>query len=318
VDHHAYISPTSQQYAPVPSIPKRIPGPSLAEMITHTPFYRKHIISVKQFDRNDLHLLFSIAQEMRTGVERQGVLNILQGRLICTMFFEPSTRTASSFEAAMQRLGGKVVSVTASASSVTKGESLGDTVRTLACYSDAIVMRHPDPDSAQIAASVSPVPIINGGNGSIEHPTQAFLDLFTIREELGTVNGLTVTFVGDLKYGRTVHSLIRLLLHYQVHVNLVSPSQLGLPDEVKADLVGRMEVQEFSELTDDVVARTDVLYCTRVQGERFESMEEYERLKSCFVVDNRVLARAKKSMIVMHPLPRNQEISDEVDFDQVR
>jgi len=306
-----------QQSGALMSIPPMIPGPSLSEMISHTPFFRKHIISVKQFDRNDLHLLFSIAQEMRIGVERQGVLNILQGRLICTMFFEPSTRTSSSFEAAMQRLGGKVVSVTASASSVTKGESLGDTIRTLACYSDAIVMRHPSPDSAQIAASVSPVPIINGGNGSIEHPTQAFLDLFTIREELGTVNGLTITFVGDLKYGRTVHSLIRLMLHYHVNVNLVSPSQLALPEEVKADLRGRIEFQEYGELNNEIVARTDVLYCTRVQQERFESNDEYERLKSCFVIDNRVLRAAKKGMIVLHPLPRNQEISDEVDFDQV-
>jgi carbamoyl-phosphate synthase/aspartate carbamoyltransferase len=178
-------------------------------------------------------------------------------------------------------------------------------------------MRHPSADSAHIAASLSPVPIINGGNGSIEHPTQAFLDLFTIREELGTVNGLTVTFVGDLKYGRTVHSLVRLLLHYHVKVNLVSPSQLALPDEVKADLYGKLEFHEYSELSNDIVAESDVLYCTRVQGERFESMEEYEHLKSCFVVDNKVLRAAKKGMIVMHPLPRNQEISDEVDFDQV-
>ena len=309
--------PTVQPLSQLAGIPQTIPGPTLSDMITHTPFYRKHIISVKQFDRNDLHLLFGIAQEMRTGVERQGVLNLLQGRLLCSMFFEPSTRTSSSFEAAMQRLGGKVVSVTASASSVTKGESLGDTIRTLACYGDAIVMRHPSADSAQIAASVSPVPIINGGNGSIEHPTQAFLDLFTIREELGTVNGLTITFVGDLRYGRTVHSLIRLLLHYHVNVNLVSPTQLALPEEVKSDLHGKMEFREYYELIPDVIARTDVLYCTRVQGERFESMEEYERLKSYFIVDNRVLRSAKKSMIVMHPLPRNQEISDEVDFDQV-
>jgi carbamoyl-phosphate synthase/aspartate carbamoyltransferase len=178
-------------------------------------------------------------------------------------------------------------------------------------------MRHPSADSAHIAASLSPVPIINGGNGSMEHPTQAFLDLFTIREELGTVNGLTVTFVGDLKYGRTVHSLVRLLLHYHVNVNLVSPSQLALPDEVKADLEGKIEFREYSELNAEVVAQSDVLYCTRVQGERFESAEEYERLKSCFVVDNKVLRVAKKGMIVMHPLPRNQEISDEVDFDQV-
>jgi len=308
---------STQQSNYMSSIPQKVPGPSLADMITHTSFYRKHIISVKQFDRNDLHVLFSIAQEMRTGVERQGVLNILQGRLISTMFFEPSTRTCSSFEAAMQRLGGKVVSVTASASSVSKGESLGDTIRTLACYSDAIVMRHPSAESAHIAASLSPVPIINGGNGSIEHPTQAFLDLYTIREELGTVNGLTVTFVGDLKYGRTVHSLVRLLLHYHVNVNLVSPAQIALPDDVKADLKGKLEFHEYSELNDEVIAQSDVLYCTRIQEERFESLEEYERVKSCFVVDNKALRAAKKGMIVMHPLPRNQEISDEVDFDQV-
>lgn len=316
-DQHYASPPAMQPPGALMGISPMLPGPSLAEMISHTPFYRKHIISVKQFDRHDLHLLFSIAQEMRIGVERQGVLNILQGRLICTMFFEPSTRTSSSFEAAMHRLGGKVVSVTASASSVTKGESLSDTIRTLACYSDAIVMRHPSADSAQIAASVSPVPIINGGNGSIEHPTQAFLDLFTIREELGTVNGLTITFVGDLKYGRTVHSLIRLMLHYHVRINLVSPAQLSLPEEVKIDLHGKMEFNEYTELNNDVITRTDVLYCTRVQRERFDSDEEYERLKSYFIINNRVLRSAKKTMIVMHPLPRNQEISDEVDFDQV-
>jgi carbamoyl-phosphate synthase/aspartate carbamoyltransferase len=161
------------------------------------------------------------------------------------------------------------------------------------------------------------VPIINGGNGSLEHPTQAFLDLFTIREELGTVTGITVTFTGDLKYGRTVHSLIKLLRYYDVRINLVSPSALALPDEVRQQIKTSAQLAiEHEILTPDIVQRSDVLYCTRVQKERFASHDEYERLKDSFTIDNSVLRYAKPTMIVMHPLPRNREISEEVDFDQ--
>jgi len=187
----------------------------------------------------------------------------------------------------------------------------------VACYGDAIVLRHPDEDSADRAARASPVPIINGGNGSKEHPTQAFLDLFTIREELGTVNGLTVTFMGDLKYGRTVHSLSKLLLHYDVRIQFVSPKELAMPEEVKKEIQERGALLgEFNELTPEIVARSDVLYCTRVQKERFKDLHEFERLKDSFVVDNKVLMHAKAHMVVLHPLPRNREISEEVDFDQ--
>ncbi|KAF8477091.1 hypothetical protein BDZ91DRAFT_688177 [Kalaharituber pfeilii] len=302
----------SKLYPSVPSV-----SPSLAELLVRSNFKRRHILSVKQFTRADLHLLFTVAQEMRLAVERWGVIDLLKGRLLCTMFFEPSTRTSSSFDAAMQRLGGRTVAIAAQTSSAQKGETLQDTIRTLACYGDAVVLRHPEESSAEIAAKYSPVPIINGGNGSMEHPTQAFLDLFTIREELGTVNDLTITFTGDLKYGRTVHSLAKLLQHYHVRIQLVSPPQLALPAEVRDELVKSGQLLcESNELTPEIVARSDVLYCTRVQKERFADLHEYERLKNSFIVNHLVMKNAKQHMVVMHPLPRNAEIAEEVDFDQ--
>ncbi len=286
-------------------------------LLATSPFKNRHVLSVTQYSRQDLHLLFTVAQEMRLGVQRSGILPILSSRVLCTMFYEPSTRTSASFDAAMQRLGGRTVVVNTDHSSTKKGETLQDTIRTLGCYGDAVVLRHPDDNSAAIAAKFSTVPIINGGNGSLEHPTQAFLDLFTIREELGTVSGITVTFTGDLKYGRTVHSLIKLLQYYEVRINLVSPSALALPEEVRRQIQasGQLAI-ESDVLTPDIVARSDVLYCTRVQQERFPNQEEYERLKDTFIIDNSVLRYAKPTMVVMHPLPRNREISEEVDFDQ--
>ena len=293
-------------------------APSLQALLGNSPFKNQHVISVNQFTRQDLHLLFTVAQEMRLGVQREGILSILKGRLLCTMFYEPSTRTSASFDAAMQRLGGRTVAITTSHSSTVKGETLADSLRTLACYGDAIVLRHPDENSMEIAQKYSPIPIINGGNGSKEHPTQAFLDLFTIREELGTVTGLTITFTGDLRYGRTVHSLLKLLQHYDVHIQLVSPHFLSLPTDI-LDLIkskpGQL-VGASTELTPEIVARSDVLYCTRIQRERFEDLDQYERLKDSFVVDNKTLRNAKSQMIVMHPLPRNNEVNVEVDYDQ--
>lgn len=283
----------------------------------HNVFLRNSVLSVKDFTRADMHSLFTVAQEMRLAVERQGVLDLLRGRLLATMFYEPSTRTSSSFDAAMQRLGGRVVAVAAGSSSVKKGETLQDTIRTLACYSDAIVLRHPEEESAEIAAKYSPVPIINGGNGTKEHPTQALLDLFTIREELGTVNGITVTFMGDLKYGRPVHSLLYLLRQYHVRVQLVAPKELALPSSLRDMLVeNNMLASETQELTPEIIAKSDVLYCTRVQEERFQDREQYLRLKDTYVVDNKILSHAKQHMCVMHPLPRTSEIKEEVDFDQ--
>lgn len=302
-----------------PLLPPAMPpiSSTMADLLTNSPFKQKHILSVNQFSRQDLHLLFTVAQEMRVGVQRQGVLDILRGRLLCTLFYEPSTRTSASFDAAMQRLGGRTVPIATSHSSTKKGETLQDTIRTLGCYGDAIVLRHPSESSAETAAKYSMVPIINGGNGSLEHPTQAFLDLFTIREELGTVTGLTITFVGDLRYGRTVHSLCKLLRHYAVSIQLVAPTPLSLPSSLRQTLISNGQlIAEATSLSPQIVARSDVLYCTRVQKERFEDPSEFEKLGDGCVVNNRVLKGAKQGMVVMHPLPRNEEIEEEVDFDQ--
>lgn len=305
--------------APLSSLPPPLPflSNSVTDLLAHSPFKQKHIISVEQFSKADLHLLFTVAQDMRVAVSRHGILDILRGRLLCTLFFEPSTRTSASFDAAMQRLGGRTIAISTAHSSTMKGESLQDTIRTLACYGDGIVLRHPDNDSADVAAKYSPVPIINGGNGTREHPTQAFLDLFTIREELGTLNGLTVTFVGDLRHGRTVHSLCRLLARYNASVQLVAPASLRLPADVRQGVLAAGQLlSESEQLTPEILARSDVLYCTRVQKERFDSPEAYEAVKDVFCVDAKVLRQCKKSAIVMHPLPRNAEISEEIDGDQ--
>ncbi|KAI1287528.1 hypothetical protein EDD11_010338, partial [Mortierella claussenii] len=209
--------------APVLAARESLPS-SIARILNNSPFSHRHVLSSKQFDRNDLHTLFSLAHEMRTQVERNGSIDLLHGKVMCSMFYEPSTRTSCSFSAAMCRLGGTVVGADGSSSSVVKGETLEDTVRTLGCYGDLIVLRHPAPGSAATAAKFSKVPVINAGDGIGEHPTQAFLDVYTIREELGTVNGLTITLVGDLKNGRTVHSLVKLLAYYSVTLNFVSPA----------------------------------------------------------------------------------------------
>lgn len=255
---------------------------------------------------------------MRLQVERNGTVDVLKGRVLCTMFYEPSTRTSSSFDAAMKRCGGEVVQISADNSSVTKGESLADTVRTLGCYGDAIVLRHPDVGSAQTAAKFSPVPIINAGDGIGEHPTQALLDVYTIRSELGTVNGRTITLLGDLKNGRTVHSLVTILCLYSVRLNFVSPPGLAMPASVVAAARRTGVTVRLCDDLEEVLADTDVLYVTRVQRERFESEAEWTRVKDAYRVDHSVLARAKPEMIVMHPLPRLTEIDPEVDFDSRR
>lgn len=291
---------------------------------THLPFgenknaawYGKDIISVKQFSRADLEYVFGVAHEMRGMVERVGTFDLLKGKILANLFYEPSTRTSSSFTAAMERLGGSVIPINeVKYSSVSKGESLPDTIRTLECYADVIVLRHPETGSAAIAAKAARKPVINAGDGVGEHPTQALLDTFTIFEELGggQVDGMTVTMLGDLKYGRTVHSLARLLSLFKVTLNYVSPDILKMPKEVKDEVAEKgIPQKEFSRL-EDVLPVTDVLYVTRVQKERFEDPAEYEKVKNSFVVDTEIMKTAKKEMIVMHPLPRVTEIS--MDFD---
>src|SRR5512133_505523 len=197
------------------------------------PFYGKDILSVKQFDRTDLEYIFGVAREMEEMVRRVGSFDLLKGKILASLFYEPSTRTSSSFTSAMERLGGSVIPISeVRYSSVSKGESLPDTIRTLEAYADVIVLRHPEVGSAELAAKYARKPIINAGDGVGEHPTQALLDLFTIREELGHIDGLTISMVGDLKYGRTVHSLARLLTLYDVRLNYVSPEILRMPEHI--------------------------------------------------------------------------------------
>ncbi|KAG8799742.1 hypothetical protein FRC16_004468 [Serendipita sp. 398] len=246
---------------------------------------------------------------------------LIQGRTVFldgASFTSAIGRDLSSFETAMKRLGGEVVQVTANTSSVVKGETIADTVRTMACYTDAIVIRHPAVGSAQTAAKFSPVPILNAGDGIGEHPTQALLDVFTIRSELGTVNGRTITLLGDLKNGRTVHSLVTLLQFYSVRLNFVSPSLLAMPDSIVSSARRAGIPVTICESLDDVLEDTDVLYVTRVQKERFTNEEEWQSVASSYVVNHAVLARAKPDMIVMHPLPRVNEIDPDVDFDARR
>lgn len=280
------------------------------------PYYGRDILTVSQFGRDDLTYIFGVAHEMRAMVERVGTFDLLKGKILANLFYEPSTRTSSSFTSAMERLGGSVIPINeVRYSSVSKGESLPDTVRTLECYADVIVLRHPEVGASALAARYSRKPIINAGDGIGEHPTQALLDLFTILEELGRIDGLTVTMLGDLKYGRTVHSLSRLLSLYDVRLNYVSPDILRMPPELIEEVRAKGIPQAEHDGLEAVLPQTDVLYVTRVQKERFEDLEAYERVKGMFVITPETMRRAKEHMIVMHPLPRVGEIAMEVDDD---
>ena len=279
-------------------------------------FYRKDILSVKQFNRQDLDYIFGVAHEMRGMVERIGTFDLLKGKILANLFYEPSTRTSSSFTSAMERLGGSVIPINeVRYSSVSKGESLPDTVRTLECYADVIVLRHPEIGASALAAKYARKPVINAGDGPGEHPTQALLDLFTIIEELGEFDEITVTMLGDLKYGRTVHSLSRLLALYNVRLNYVSPDILRMPEEIIVELDEKGISQNEYTTLDPIIPETDVLYVTRVQKERFDDLDHYEGVKDAFVITPDTLEKAKDRMIIMHPLPRVNEISMDVDED---
>jgi len=282
----------------------------------NAPWYGKDILSVKQFDRDDIEYVFGVAHEMEGMVRRVGTFDLLKGKILASLFYEPSTRTSSSFTSAMERLGGSVIPINeVRYSSVSKGESLPDTIRTLECYADVIVLRHPEVGSAALAAQYARKPIINAGDGVGEHPTQALLDIVTIHEELGNLEGLNVTMVGDLKYGRTVHSLARLLTLFGAKLNYVSPEILRMPAEIMDEIREKgIEQKEYDNL-EEVIGSSDVLYVTRVQKERFEDPAVYESVRNAFIIDPAMMSKAKDEMIVMHPLPRVGEITMEVDSD---
>lgn len=264
--------------------------------------WRRAVVSVDQFAKHDIEEIFAAADRLAVGRTTP-----LGGKTIVNLFYEPSTRTSSSFYAAMTRLGGSVIPINeVNYSSVTKGETLEDTIRTLECYADAIVLRHYDDDATERAVAVASVPVINAGNGAGEHPTQALLDLYTIQKERGAVDGLTVTMMGDLKYGRTVHSLTKLLRLYDVRLRFVSPPELRMPRAYVAE-----DDSEHTDL-DEVIADTDVLYVTRVQKERLAGAIDID---FSYAVTPGHMARARRDMVLMHPLPRVGEIPTSIDDD---
>ncbi|TFG01334.1 MAG: aspartate carbamoyltransferase [Promethearchaeota archaeon] len=268
------------------------------------------IISAKQFNREDIEYLLKKSREMVNSTNS----NLLKGKILATLFFEPSTRTRLSFESAMYRLGGNVIGFqSGDVSSIKKGESLADTIRTVENYSDCIVIRHSMEGAAKMASRFSKVPIINAGSGSGEHPTQALLDLLTIREECGKLDGLNIGIMGDLKYGRTVHSLAVLFSNFDVNLYFISPKELAVRNQEKEFLIQRQikfkEVIQYRSLLDLL----DVLYMTRIQRERFVDIEEYEKVKNVYIFKQEDLINTKDTFILMHPLPRITEISPDVD-----
>ncbi len=302
-------------------MPELTPLFNYADMLEKNPISNgltgQDIISVNQFDRDYISYVFARAREMREMVQRVGSADLLKGYVLACLFYEPSTRTSSSFIAAMERLGGSVIPITQGVkfSSVSKGETLADTVRTLEQYADAIVLRHPDIGSAKLAADYASVPVLNAGDGAGEHPTQALLDLFTIREELGQIDGLKIAMVGDLKYGRTVQSLTKLLLHFNVSLRYVSPEILRLPLNTMNQVIDvGLDVRETHDVA-DVIENADVLYITRVQKERFADLAQYEEVKDYYEITTELMEKAKEKMVVMHPLPRVGEIHYNVDND---
>ncbi len=277
----------------------------------------QHILSTSQFNREMLDEHLKRAEIMER-VAAQGGSDDLKGKILATLFYEPSTRTRLSFETAMLKLGGQVISQESAyvSSSAAKGETIEDTIRIVNGYADAIVLRHPEMGTAERAARVSEIPVINAGDGPGEHPTQSLLDLFTLQKELGHIDGISIAFVGDLKYGRTVRSLARFLTNYtNVHITFVSPAPLRIGDNIKKILSEHRVSFSETERLEEIMMNTDVLYMTRIQQERFADKSEYERLKNSYILTPDLVATMKADARILHPLPRVNEIAPEVDRD---
>jgi aspartate carbamoyltransferase catalytic subunit len=279
--------------------------------VSSVEFKGRDIISLKDFSREDIDHVLEVAKSMEP-VARAGS-DLLQGKILATLFFEASTRTRLSFESAMHRLGGSAIGFAeAEIASVKKGENLADTMRVVESYADVIVVRHPLEGAARLAAEFANVPVINGGSGAEEHPTQALLDLYTIVKERGKIDGLNVALVGDLRYGRTVHSLAYALSLFDVKLFFVSPDMLRMRREVLETIKEKIRVTEKSVL-EDIIGNVDVLYATRIQKERFPDAAEYAKVRGSYRIDLKLLEKARENMIVLHPLPRVDEIAPEVD-----
>lgn len=272
----------------------------------------KSLISIHDYSKDNYLRILDLAEEFEKNPG--GYSNLLSGTVVATLFFEPSTRTRLSFESAVQRLGGAVIGFSeASTSSVSKGETVKDTVKTVSQYCDLIVMRHPLEGSSRWASEVSDVPIINAGDGANQHPTQCLLDLFTVRQTQSTLYNLTITMVGDLKYGRTVHSLIQAMQYFNPTFHFVSPEELKMPDEYKMFLTeNKIPFYEHKDLS-EAMSLSDIMYITRVQRERFSDPIEYEKVKNAYILSRNMLENTKPNMKILHPLPRVNEISVDVD-----
>lgn len=276
----------------------------------------KHLISPLDLSVTELDEILTLAEEIIN--EPKKYSNVCNGKKIATLFYEPSTRTRLSFEAAMLNLGGSVLGFSsADSSSASKGESVADTIRVISSYADICAMRHPKEGAPLVAASYSSIPVINAGDGGHNHPTQTLTDLLTIKNLKGRLNNLTIGFCGDLKFGRTVHSLINALVRYEnINFVLISPEELKIPDYLRKEVIEENHVPyKEVKVLDQVMPELDILYMTRVQKERFFNEEDYIRLKDSFILDAKKMELAKEDMLVMHPLPRVNEIATEVDKD---
>jgi aspartate carbamoyltransferase catalytic subunit len=270
----------------------------------------KSLVSITDFSKSDYLKILELAETY----ERNPVSELLAGKVIATLFFEPSTRTRLSFESAVNRMGGRVIGFSDSNStSVTKGETLYDTINVVSNYCDLIVMRHPLEGSARFASEISRVPIINAGDGANQHPTQTLLDLYSIKKTQGKLDDLTIFMVGDLKYGRTVHSLLMAMSQFNTTFHFISPEELKMPEEYKIMLSALgLKYDEHKDYT-DIITKADIIYMTRVQKERFSDPIEYERTKNAYVLKNKMLANTKENLKILHPLPRVNEIDQDVD-----
>lgn len=276
----------------------------------------RNLIQPEDFSVEEINQILSLSQNIIENPSKYS--RVCEGKLLATLFYEPSTRTRLSFESAMYRLGGSVVGFSEpNSSSVSKGESLGDTIRTVSCYADVIVMRHPVAGSAEEAAKYTEIPFINAGDGGNQHPTQTLTDLLTIKSLKGSLDNHTIGLCGDLKNGRTVHSLVKAMSRYKgTKFIFISPDELKMPKYIKEAIQEQGHAYYETNNLDEVIGSLDILYMTRVQRERFENQEQYEKLKNYYILNKSKMQNAREDMLVMHPLPRVNEIDVEIDFDE--
>jgi aspartate carbamoyltransferase catalytic subunit len=280
-------------------------------LVSKLKFEGRDIVSIEDFSREEINYILNISHSMEPLAAKGS--DMLKGKILANLFFEPSTRTRLSFEAAMLKLGGSTIGFAeAEIASVRKGENLADTIRTVENYADIIALRHPLEGAAKLAAEFSKIPILNAGSGAEEHPTQAFMDLYTLQKEKGKIDGLKIALVGDLRYGRTVHSLAYALSLYNIELYLISPESLRMRHEVIRAIRDKISIIEDTNL-EKIIPQIDVLYVTRIQKERFPDLAEYAKVKGIYKIDLKTLKSAKKDLIILHPLPRVDEIAAEVD-----